>query len=123
MSNYLLKKERGHARVCGIRKDHGRFRSRLTMPSHGRAFFAPFSWRGKGEMRTSAMITWFEDPGSGRGYAVLRADDGGRAEKEWGEPITAATDSCSVADLFTCDGFILEDIEHDGDTIHVTIVH
>ena len=39
MSNLLEKPERGHAQVSGIRKDHGRFSSRLTSPSHGRAFF------------------------------------------------------------------------------------
>lgn len=40
MSNPLEKSERVHAQVWGVRKAPGWFSSRLTTPSHGRAFFA-----------------------------------------------------------------------------------
>jgi hypothetical protein len=40
MSNPLGKQERGGALVCGTRKGHGRFPSRLTTPLRRRAFFA-----------------------------------------------------------------------------------
>ncbi len=38
MSNQVSKQERRRARVRGIRKDRGRFDTRLTAPTHAGAF-------------------------------------------------------------------------------------
>ena len=56
MSNPIEKLERGHARVCGIRKDRGWLSIHLTTLSHGRAFFALHSWRRKAGIMVALLV-------------------------------------------------------------------
>lgn len=68
----------------------------------------------------SGTITWFEDEASGRGYLRMELEDGGKEEIQCDVPITAKIDSWSIANLFA--GYDVQSVEHDGDTIHITVL-
>lgn len=70
----------------------------------------------------SCTIEWFEDRSSGRGYLQAQFDDGGSHELEWGEPITASSDSWSIAESIA-GALSLEvlSVEHDGEHVHAVM--
>lgn len=61
-------------------------------------------------------ITWHEI--DGEGYLVLSWQDGRKELVRWDEPITARTDSWTIANQFTIK---CVDTDHDGEYVHVSV--
>lgn len=67
----------------------------------------------------AGTITWHE-ASSGVGYLALRLEDGGYEEREWDEPINAATESDPIIHEFS--DYDIESVDHDKEFIHVEIL-
>ena len=63
----------------------------------------------------TGIITWHEERKTGIGYLTLTTDDGRIERVEHAEPITARSDSHSIASMFGD----FAHVDHDGEYVHV----
>jgi len=74
-------------------------------------------------MTKTISVTWDESTGDGRLHAVCPEDHTLDSNTvRWSEPITASSDSWSVAHAVTeINGARIVAVDHDGDCVHITV--